>query len=298
MVTAPTLATQRNAHRHAILLLLFTALLWSSSGLFVKIIDWGPLAIWGGRNLISFFVTLAYLRRPTWRWTPLQVLGALAYMGSQIFFIMGTKLTTVANVIFLTYTSPLYLVLLSYWFLGERPKRADWGAMAAIFAGMLLFLGDDLGFDSVLGNLYGILCGISMAVMALCMRGQKSGAPANTILLGNLLGGLIGLPFLLTAHFTWVDTSIMLYLGLFQMGLSFVLYSIAIRHVPALESMLILTLEPILSPIWVFLVLGETPGPLALLGALLVLGAVLTRAWLSTYQSSEEPLSILVERKE
>lgn len=282
MVTVSALAMRPPARRQALFLLIITALLWSSSGLFVKVITWGPLAIWGGRNLIAFFVTLAYLRHPTWRWTPLQVLGAFAYMGSQIFFIMGTKLTTAANVIFLTYTSPLYLVLLSYWFLGERPRRADYGAMVAIFAGMLLFLGDDLGFDSVLGNFYGMLCGVSMAVMALCMRGQKSGAPANTILLGNLLGALIGLPFLLTAHFTWADTSMMLYLGLFQMGLSFVLYSIAIRHVPALESMLILTLEPILSPIWVFLILGETPGPLALLGALLVLGAVLVRAWISS----------------
>lgn len=287
MVTAPTLATQQNAHRQAILLLLFTALLWSSSGLFVKVIDWGPLAIWSGRNLIAFLVTLVYLRRPTWRWTPLQIVGALAYMGSQIFFIVGTRLTTAANVIFLTYTSPLYLVLLSYWVLGERPKRADWGALAAIFAGMLLFLGDDLGFDSVLGNLCGMLCGLSMAVMALCMRGQKSGAPANTILLGNLLGGLIGLPFLLREQFTLVDTSIILYLGLFQMGLSFVLYSMAIRYVPAVESMLILTLEPILSPLWVFLVLGETPGPLALIGAVLVLGAVIARAWISAYAAPE-----------
>ncbi|MEZ4729423.1 MAG: DMT family transporter [Caldilineaceae bacterium] len=122
-----------------------------------------------------------------------------------------------------------------------------------------------------------------MAVMTLCMRGQKSGAPANTILLGNLLGGLIGLPFLLQEQFTFVDTSIILYLGLFQMGLSFVLYSIAIRQVPAVESMLILTLEPILSPLWVFLVLGETPGPLALVGAVLVLSAVSVRAWISAH---------------
>jgi drug/metabolite transporter (DMT)-like permease len=187
----------------------------------------------------------------------------------------------------LTYTSPLYLIGLSYWFLGERPKRADWGAMVAIFAGMILFLGDDLGFDSVRGNLFGILCGLSMAVLTLCMRGQKSGAPANTILLGNLLGGLIGLPFLLSEQFTLADTSIIIYLGLFQMGLSFVYYSIAIRHVPAVESMLILTLEPILSPIWVFLILGEMPGPLALVGAILVIGAVIVRAWISTYTPPE-----------
>ena len=120
-----------------------------------------------------------------------------------------------------------------------------------------------------------------MAALMLCMRKQKDGTPANTILLANFLGAVIGLPFLFRESFTLTNIGIISYLGIFQIGLSFVLYSIAIKQVKALESSLILTLEPILNPLWVFLVIGETPGKLALIGGLFVIGAVTARAIVS-----------------
>jgi drug/metabolite transporter (DMT)-like permease len=95
------------------------------------------------------------------------------------------------------------------------------------------------------------------------------------------LSVLIGLPFLLQEDFSLANLGIVSYLGTFQIGLSFVFYSIAIKHVPALESTLILSMEPILNPLWVFLVMGEAPGRLALIGSALVLGAVTARAIVS-----------------
>jgi drug/metabolite transporter (DMT)-like permease len=274
--------------RRAILLMLTTAVLWSSSGLLVKIIDWGPLSILGARSMVATVVFLIYLRRPNFHWTPWQIAGALGYAGSQVFFISATKLTTAANAIFLTYTSPLYIVLFGYWLLGERPQRADWLSMLVIFAGMLLFFGDDLSFQGLYGNVLAVLGGISMAVMILCMRRQKAGVPGNTVLLGNLLGVLIGMPFLLRETFTPSSIGMILYLGIFQIGISFVCYSIAIKSLQALESTLILTMEPILNPLWVFLVIGEVPGRLASVGGALVLGAVAGRAIISARTSAEQ----------
>jgi drug/metabolite transporter (DMT)-like permease len=172
--------------------------------------------------MIAAVVFLLYLRQLNLRWSRLQIVGALGYVGTNLFFIMGTKVTTAANVIFLTYTAPLYVVLVGYWLLAERPQRPDWLTMPFIFAGMLLFFGDDLSLDGFRGNLFGALSGLSMAVMILCMRRQKAGTPAK-----------------------------------------------------------LLTLEPILNPLWVFLVIGEVPGPLAFVGGGLVLGAVIARAMMS-----------------
>jgi len=194
---------------------------------------------------------------------------------------MATKLTTAANAIFLQYTLPIYIVLFGYWFLKERPQRSDWITLVAIFTGLFLFFGDDLNFNGFFGNMLAILSGMSMAVLMLCMRKQKDGTPANTILLGNLIGAAIGFPFLFQESFSIQHVSIILYLGIFQIGLSFVLYSIAIKHVQALESTLILTLEPVLNPLWVFLVIGETPGKLAMIGGMFVIGAVTARAVVS-----------------
>ncbi len=268
--------------RQAIIFLVLTAILWSSSGLLVKIISWQPLSILSGRSILSSVVFWIFLKYPTrFNWTRLQVTGAVAYVGAQIFFIMATKLTTAANAIFLQYTLPIYIVLFGYWFLNERPQRADWISLIVIFAGLFLFFGDDLNFDGFSGNILAIVSGMAMALLMLCMRKQKDGTPANTILLGNILGAVIGLPFLFQESYSLPNLGIIAYLGIFQIGLSFVLYSIAIKQVQALEATLILTLEPILNPLWVFLVIGETPGKLALIGGMFVIGAVTARAVVS-----------------
>ena len=272
----------RTRRRKAILLLVITAVLWSSSGLFIKIISWQPLAILSARSFIATLVVFLYLRPTRLVWTKIQLAGAVGYVCAQLFFIMGTKLTASANIIFLSYTAPLYIVLFGTWFLRERPQRADWVTMPFIFGGMLLFFGDDLSFTGFRGNFFGVLSGMAMAVMVLAMRHQKSGIPANTILLGNFIGIIIGLPALTQETFTLTSIAIILFLGTFQIGLSFVLYSIAIRHLQALESTLILTIEPLLNPLWVFLILSEIPGSLAFIGGALVLGAVIVRAYLST----------------
>ncbi|MBV7327143.1 DMT family transporter [Chloroflexi bacterium TSY] len=272
--------------QRAILLLILTATLWSSSGLFVKLISWEAPSILSARGAVAFAVLLIYLRSFPRTWTRDQVVGALAYLGSNLFFIAGTKLTAAANVIFLSFTSPVYLVLFGYWFLGEKPKRADLIAMIFIFTGMFLFLGDDLTLDGVRGNILGILAGISMAVMILCMRRQKTGTPANTVLLGNLFAIFIGLPWLIQETFTPANVGYIVFLGIFQIGLSFILYSFAIKHLEALESTLIVMLEPVLNPVWVFLVIGEMPGIFASVGGMLVLSAVVMRAVISAQEKT------------
>ena len=267
--------------RQAIGLLMVAAVLLSSSGLLVKIITWQPLSILSGRSLLAAVVFWIFLRRPRLRWTPVQIVGALGYVLAQLFFIMATKLTTAANAIFLQYTLPIYVMVFGYWFLGEKPQRADWIALIVIFSGLFLFFVDHLDFNGLTGNLLGICSGMAMAVLMLCMRKQKDGSPADTILLGNFMGIVIGLPSLLHENYSLFSIGVISYLGIFQIGLSFVLYSIAIRHVQVLESTLILTMEPILNPLWVFLVIHETPGPMACIGGLLVIGAVTVRAIVS-----------------
>jgi len=286
--------TQR---RRAVLFLLIAALLWSSSGFLVKIITWQPLSILSARSLFAALVFFLYLkteRRPVLGlkpvanppkrilgWTRWQVLGALSYVGLQLTFLTAVKMTTAANAIFLQYTAPLYLIPLAYWFLHERPQLADWAAMTVIFTGLFFFFGDRLSLDGLYGNILAILSGVCNALLTISMRKQREGETARIILLGNLIGALVGLPSLLSETFSLPAVGIVFYLGVFQMGLSYILYSVAIPHVQAIEATLIVTLEPILNPVWVYLVIGEAPGRYALAGILLVLGGVAGRAVVS-----------------
>jgi drug/metabolite transporter (DMT)-like permease len=266
------------SRRRAIVLLLLTALIWSTSGLFVKLLQWHPLSIFSARNIVASVVFLIWLRRVPLRITPFLVAGAAGYMGAQFLFIFSTRLTTAANAIFLQYTAPIYVLIFGVWFLGERPRRIDWITMVVIFAGMLLFFGEDLTLDGLYGNLAAVLGGVALAAMIVCTRAQKGSHPGQIFLIGSCLGGLIGLPSVLQETWNLKDVAIIAYLGIFQTGLASALYSIAIRQVPALASNLILMLEPVLNPLWVFLTIGESPAPLALLGGAIVLGAIAARA--------------------
>jgi drug/metabolite transporter (DMT)-like permease len=268
----------------AIGLLIVTAVLWSTSGLLIKLSDWQPFSILAGRSVLAAGVFLLYLRGRRFRVTWLHVVGATAFLATQALYITSIKMTTAANAIFLQYTAPIYVMVLGAWLLNEPPTRADGASMLLVMAGMGLFFGDQLSFGhrltspTMVGSLLALISGVTMAVMTIALRAQKDGDPAETLLLAYAAGTLLGAPAMARETWTWTNTGIILFLGIVQIGLAFVLYSMAIKVVRALEATLIATLEPILNPIWVFLVIGEAPGPMALLGALLVIGGVTARA--------------------
>ena len=266
-------------HTRGVFLLVACALLWSAGGVLLKSVDWPPLAVGGGRAFIAAAFLAVCLRRWRFRLTPLTIAAALAYTGTTLLFAAATKLTTAANAILLQYTAPVYIALLGSWMLGERATRTDWATIAVVLAGMALFFFDQLSASGFLGNVLGIVSGVAFALMTLLLRKQKDASPADSIILGNLIAGLIGLPFMFTTPPPgMVGWAALCGLGIFQLGLSYLLYSFAIKRVTALEAVLIPVIEPILNPVWVMLLLGEKPGPYALLGGAIVVGAVIVRA--------------------
>ena len=260
--------------RKAILYLALAAILWSTSGLFVKILDWQPISILAGRSLFASIVFLVYLRRLPTRFNRWQLLAAGMFILTQFLFVTSTKMTTAANAIFLQYTAPIYVVLLAFWFLREKPSRTDWLSMLIIFLGLTLFFGDKLSTDGFYGNLLAILSGVTSAVMMVAFRAQKDGNPAESNLIAFLFTATLGFPFVLKETWTITNWSILAFLGVFQIGLAFIFFTQGIKHIPALEANLIGTLEPVLNPIWVFLFYGESMGAFALIGGLVVLGGV------------------------
>jgi drug/metabolite transporter (DMT)-like permease len=264
--------------RKAVFYLVITAILWSTSGFFVKILDWQPIAILAGRSLFASVVFLIYLRRVPTRFNRWQLLAAGAFILTQFLFITSTKLTTAANSIFLQYTAPIYIVLLAFWFLREKPSRTDWVSMGLIFLGLGLFFGDKLSTDGLYGNLLAILSGVTSAVMIVAFRAQKDGDPAESNLIAFLLTATLGFPFVLKQTWTVESWLILAFLGIVQIGFAFIFFSKGIKHIPALEANLIGALEPVLNPIWVFLFYGESMGRFAFLGGLVVLGGVILSA--------------------
>ena len=266
-------------HARAVGLMAAAALCWSLGGLLIKSVAWPPLAVAGGRGFIAAAFLAVFAPRFRFTWSAAQIGGAVAYAATTILFVTANKLTTAANAILLQYTAPVWIALLGAWFLGERATRADWLTIAVVFGGMALFFCDDLQFAGFAGNLIALASGVAFAAMTLLLRKQKDTSAEESIFLGNLLAGVIGLPFMLSTGLllstrSWVALAL---LGTVQLGLSYLLYARAIRHVTAIEAVLIPVIEPILNPVWVLLALGERPGRLSLLGGVIVLGAVTAR---------------------
>lgn len=262
----------------AIIFLLLSAILWSFGGLFIKLVSWNPVAIAGLRGFIAMVVLIVYVRHPHFTWSFAQVGGAIAYAVTVTLFVIATKLTTAANAILLQYTAPVYVAFLGSWILKERVLWFDWLIVLTVIGGMALFFLDHLTPGNQLGNVSAILSGVGFACFVLFMRKQKNESPLETVLLGDFFTGLIGLPFMfesMPGALSWLG---LLFLGVVQLGLSYILYSEAIKHVTALEAILIPGIEPILNPIWVFLMLGEAPGKWALVGGFVVLVSVTIRS--------------------
>jgi drug/metabolite transporter (DMT)-like permease len=261
----------------AVLFLIIAAVLWSSGGLLIKVVAWNPLAIAGTRSAIAAMVILGFRRRVRLNWSFAQIGGAVCYAATVTLFVLANKWTTAANAILLQYTAPVYVAVLSYWFLRERISRWDVVAIAATIGGMILFFLDDLSRGGILGNFIAILSGIAFAGTALFLRKQKDSSPLGSVFLGNIIAFLIGIPFMLQSSPGAIGWLGLVLLGVFQLGCSYILYAEALKHVTALEGILIPIIEPILNPIWVFLLLAEKPGEWAVIGGIIVLLSITLR---------------------
>ncbi len=278
----------------ASLLLAATALIWSSGGLAIKLVDLHPLALTGARSALSALtLALIFRSRLSFALTPARACAAVCYAGLLISNVVATKLTTSANAILLAYTAPVYVALLAPRLLGEKTRASDWLFIGAVLAGMVLFFLDRLSPQGLLGNLVAVGSGLCYAAFTLSMRAQamssrKDASPVESVLLGHGLTALVGLPFLaygLPDASGWLGLA---YLGVLQQGVSLALYVWCIKRLGALEAILIMTLEPILNPIWVALGLGELPGFWATVGGLVVLCAVTLRSALHSRAKTGE----------
>jgi drug/metabolite transporter (DMT)-like permease len=261
-------------------LLIVSAILWSLGGVLIKAIDWNPLGIAGTRSLIALAIFSVFLPGAWKRLSPAVMAGAVAYAGTVTSFVIATKLTSAANAIFLQYTAPVYVALLSPWLVREKIQPRDWLFIALALLGVALFFLDQLTLRGWWGIGFGLLSGVFFAMFILLLRRQSEGAPQSVVLYGNLLTVLVALPFFFPARQLATAWPWLAALGVFQLTLPYMLYARAIRNVRALDAALITFIEPILNPCWVLLVNHKVPSPWSLTGGTLVLTATAARALL------------------
>src|SRR5687768_11479691 len=258
------------------------ALFWSFGGLWIKLIDMSGLAVAGGRSAIAAVLVWLYMRGRRVAMTRTILLGAIAYAGTVIFFVLATKNTTAANAILIQYTAPVYVALLSSRMLRERITSLDWATIVLVLGGMVLLMLDGLEGGGLFGNILALGSGIFFALCVVAIRIGREGSAIAMVLYGNILTALVGLPF---AFATPPHGSDLVYLGLLgavQLGLGYILFVEGMKSVSAIEGALLPVIEPVLNPVWVMVFASEVPTIYTLLGGALIVGAVTTRSLLQS----------------
>jgi drug/metabolite transporter (DMT)-like permease len=261
------------------------AVLFSTGGAAIKATALGGMQVAcfrSGTAVLAVFLLLPGARR---RPAPVSFVVALFYAATLILFVMATKMTTAANAIFLQSTAPIYLVVLGPWLLREPARRRDLLFLVLLGAGLALFF---VGHERpqatapapLLGNVLGLMSGLAWALTVgglrwMGRREAEGGAGAATaVVIGNLAAFVACLPWALpVVGAGGRDLVIIAYLGIVQIGMAYACLTAALRHVAALPATLLLFVEPVLNPVWAFLVHGERVGVLALAGGALILAA-------------------------
>jgi drug/metabolite transporter (DMT)-like permease len=273
------------------------ALLWSTSGLFIKLIDWHPMVICGGRSILAaglLLVLRAFLhRRKTGtenyvesdkikfdKETVVKALTlaafGLCYAFTMILFVIANKLTASANAILLQYMAPVWAALLGWVVLRERLNWEHWSALVLVGLGMFFVFSGGLAKGSLLGDMLALVSGIAFGANSVVLRLKKDGNPADILIFSHITCVLFSIPFFILHPPVINAPNIMsiLFMGIFQIGLASALFAYGIKRVTVVQAMLTATIEPVMNPVWVFVVIGEKPSLSVITGGCLIIAAV------------------------
>lgn len=272
--------------------MLICAALWSVAGIFIKLIPWNGFAVAGMRSLIAGLTIAVYMliTRRRYILSRRTVIGGIMTAGVYTCFTVANKLTTAANAIVLQFTCPVFIVILSAIFLKQKIRKNDLAVVIATLAGIALFFFDQLKPGYILGNFVAIAAGMFMAVMFILVGNMDGDERFSTITNGQFLTFFVGLPFIIATkpEFTAAATASILVLGVFQLGISYILYVKSTQYCPPLACCLLGALEPLLNPVWVLIFDGERPGVWALIGGIIVVVSI--TLWCTFDRDKKEPV--------
>jgi drug/metabolite transporter, DME family len=258
---------------------IIAAIIWSTAGLFIKLLTQDAFTILFYRSLFSATAFLVILGRNALYINKLTIIGALFYAPLIFCFVTSTKLTSAANAIFLQYAAPAYVLLLEPYLLKTKLKRIDILTVVLCIFGLLLFFMDQFEKpENWLGMLLAVFSGFMWTGLVLSQRKNEPKYQGGSIFYGNIIVIICMIPWFKAAPYPQgTELIYLLFLGFVQLGLGFILFTYGQRHIPAIDSSLIAMIEPLLNPVWVIIGYGEVPSMWAFIGGGVILSSLIVR---------------------
>jgi DME family drug/metabolite transporter len=290
----PTAENNAGRQRRARWTLLLAAVLWSLSGVVIKsplldslpVDSSGPiLACWRALGAGVFLLPFIPYRKIRWRPGLIPMVVSFAVMN--LLFITAMTRTTAAASIFLQYTATVWSAIIGYFVLKERVRKSTLVAMVGAVFGITWIVVGESSSENAGGNVLALLSGFSFACVMVSIGYLKDESAPWLIALNHLAAGIVLLPWVLTfdVTLTAVQFAVVIFLGVIQMGVPYVLYVRSVRDVPVTEAVFILLLEPLLNPLWVSLFWLEPVSGHVWTGGAMILGGLAVKYTLDARKS-------------
>ena len=265
-------------HQKGLVYVLIAALLWSTGGLFIKLISFSAMQLSFFRCSIAAITFALLFRKRILLINKLSITNSVVYAMVLITFVIATKTTTAANAIFLQATAPIYILIFEPILTKTKYERINIVTVGICMIGMLLFFVGKLEPGHLEGNLIALISGITFAALFLGMKKIEPQYQQSSIFWGNIIVAIICIPFLSSLEvIIFSDLWMVTFLGVFQIAFAYAFFASGLKRVVAVEASIISMVEPVFNPVWVFLGYGETPTIYSIIGGLIILGAIVVR---------------------
>jgi drug/metabolite transporter, DME family len=266
-------------HQKGISFVFIAGLLWSTGGLFIKLISLTAMQLAFFRCTIAAITFGIIFRKRILLLNKLALVNSVFYAGILITFVIATKTTTAANAIFLQSTAPIYVLIFEPIFNKTKYERINIITVAVCMVGMLLFFVGKIEPGHLEGNIIALCSGVAFASFFLGMKKNDPKFQSSSIFYGNILVAIISIPFLFSLEtLTTSDLWMVTFLGVFQIAIAYAFFSAGLKRIYAVEASIISMIEPVLNPVWVIIGYGEVPSITAIIGGLIILGSIVTRS--------------------
>ncbi|MCW9064682.1 MAG: DMT family transporter [Ignavibacteriaceae bacterium] len=266
-------------HQKGILYVFTAALLWSSGGLFIKLISFSAMQLSFFRCSIAALTFALIFKKQILQINKLSIINSIIYAVVLISFVIATKTTTAANAIFLQATAPIYVLIFEPLLNKTSYERINIITVGVCVLGMILFFVGKLEPGHLEGNLVALISGITFAAFFLGMKRNDQKYQQSSIFWGNILVALICIPFLFSLEMiSFSDLWMVSFLGVFQIAVAYAFFASGLKRIIAVEASIISLVEPVLNPVWVLIGYGEIPSVTAIIGGLIILTAIIVRS--------------------
>jgi len=269
---------QTSEHKRGLLAVFIAAVLWSSGGLFIKLISLDAMQLSFFRAGIAAITFALIFRKRILLINKFTLINSVFYSLVLISFVIATKTTTAANAIFLQATAPIYVLIFEPLINKTKYEKSNIITVAVCFIGMLFFFIGELEPGHLEGNLVALFSGMMFAAFFLGMKKNDIKHQQSSIFFGNVLVTIISIPFILSFNGVSFDDFWMLgYLGVFQIAIAYAFFASGLKRVFAVEASIISMIEPVLNPVWVFFGYGEVPSFWAIIGGIIIISAIVVK---------------------